>query len=368
MSNVNRQADKADFLTSFKKVILMPVNAIPIGAAFPFPSRQSVKSPISPMSNASEPENPFSDALGVNDGFSTPSSLSRPVSPGLTSPGSGRMTPQPSGAPRTELDAKAAILNSRMEGIRSLFSIELVLDLVHKGKESLERAALFVTLGGHTGEEAKEQCEAIFIALVQTVGQRHVKSGFDKAVEHLSHYNPRDTPSVEEGEQHSVQPLVQFLELVNVGDLIQQMLDVFYEQELVSLKLSDRNDFLNPAVKEKKKFEQMLDERVAAGLNTGIDVLINEVDYLLATTQKATDFNPGVAGTDGSATLDIGPSETAKKIVDLVSSHTKILVGSTDKNVLDVFNQEIGMRLFASLCKHLKKQRISVDGSIMLIS
>jgi len=98
-----------------------------------------------------------------------------------------------------------------------------------------------------------------------------VKSGLDKAVDHLSQYNPRDVPD-NDADQVVVQPLVQFLELVNVGDLIQQMVDVFYEQELVAAKLTDRNDFLNVAVKEKKKFEQMLDERVAAGLNTGIDV------------------------------------------------------------------------------------------------
>jgi recyclin-1 len=45
-----------------------------------------------------------------------------------------------------------------------------------------------------------------------------------------------------------------------------------------------------------------------------------------------------------------------------------MLVGSTEKNMLDVFNQEVGLRLFSVLCKHLKRQRISVDGAIKLIS
>lgn len=215
------------------------------------------------------------------------------------------------------------------------------------------------------GYNRKEQCEQIFVTLIQIVGQRHVKSGFDKAVNHLSKYNPRELSTAEEDDEVIVKPLVQFMELVNVGDLIQQMMDVFYEQELVSTKLSDRNDFLNPAIKEKKRFEQILDDRVAAGLNTGIDVLIGEVDYVFAKTQKATDYNPGIVG--DHAVLDIGPSETAKKIVTLVSSHTKLLVGSTDKNVLDVFNREVGIRLWTSICKHLKIQRISVDGAIVLI-
>ncbi|KAF3916788.1 Recyclin-1 [Dactylellina cionopaga] len=375
MSNINRQADKADFLTSFKKVILMPVNAIPlpplkplnignIGIGFPVnpflrpkPTTAAIAPP--PMTDL-QSDNPYQSTLEVpGDQLN---GHARPPTPASD----GRTTPQPQAAPTTELAAKAAILNTRMEGIRTLFSIELALDLVHKAKAALERAACFVRFGGQIGEEAKEQCEQIFISLIQILGQRHVKSGFDKAVTHLSQYNPRELSTAEEDEQVIVKPLVQFMELVNVGDLIQQMLDVFYEQELVAQKLSDRHDFLNPAVKEKKRFEQMLDGRVAAGLNNGIDVLIKEVDYVFAKTQKPTDYNPGIVG--DALSTDIGPSEAARKVVDLVASHTKLLVGSTDKNVLDVFNQEVGMRLWSSICKHLKIQRISIDGAIVLIS
>jgi recyclin-1 len=145
------------------------------------------------------------------------------------------------------------------------------------------------------------------------------------------------------------------------------MVDVFYVQELVAPKLSDSDDFLSPAVKEKKRFEQMLDERVAAGLNKGIDALMDEVEYICATTQSPSDFNPPLMA-DGKVDIsDIGPSETATKIIEMVSSHVGMLVGSTDKNVLEVFNQEVGLRLFTVLCKHLKRQRISVEGAIRLI-
>jgi recyclin-1 len=85
------------------------------------------------------------------------------------------------------------------------------------------------------------------------------------------------------------------------------------------------------------------------------------VEYLCGTTQLPTDFNPV------GPIVDIGPSPTATRIIDIVSSHTSMLVGSTDKNVLDVFNQEVGLRLFTALCKHLKRQRVSVDGAIRLI-
>jgi recyclin-1 len=333
LSNVSRQAAKQDFLSSFRKVVMLPMNAL---SAIPAPFAATRPAPA--MSEQS---------LEAGNRMSTPVPIERSSSPKHE-------------APTSELAAKAAIMNSRLEGIKSLFSIEIALDLIHAAKASLERVASFVRLGGQSGEEAREQCETVFIVLLQILGTRHIKNGFDKAVIHLSQYNPRE---ITEHGQTGVEPLITFLELVNVGDLIQQMVDVFYVQELVVPKLSDRDDFLSPAVKEKKRFEQMLDERVAAGLNKGIDVLMDEVEYICATTQLPTDFNPVATG----QMSDIGPTETAKRVVDLVSSHTGMLVGSTEKNMLDVFNQEVGLRLFTALCKNLKRQRISVDGAIKVI-
>ena len=374
MSNVSRQAAKRDFLSSFKKVVMMPVNALP---SFPMSSPFSSTKPT----NAVTESNSNLDTMETSytGGKSRAAELAATSTPPLRS-----STPQPE-APTTELAAKAAIMNSRLEGIRSLFSLEVALNLTHLAKASIERAALMAQTGGKHGADAKEQCGTIFVTLIDILGNRHIRNGFDKAVNHLTGYNPRDVRtfreqvrgdgSTTEGSTTiSVEPLVTFLELVNVGDLIQQMVDVFYAQELVTPKLIDRDDFLDQSVKEKKKFEQMLDERVAAGLNKGIDVLMEEVEFICATTQTASDFNPGAANEgakSGSAMpgiMDIGPSITAQQVVDMVSSHTGMLIGSTDKNMLDVFMQEVGLRLFGVLCKHFKRQRISVDGSIKLIS
>lgn len=357
MSNLNRQAAKRDFLSSFRKVVMMPVNALPT-----FGSAKTAT--VATRSSAAH--------FDTTDTSYTGGRPRTPNIPGSATPPLRSSTPVQE-APTTELAAKTAILNSRLEGIKSLFSIEVALNLTHIAKASIERTALMVQMGGTDGEVAKKQCSTIFTTLIDILGNRHVKNGFDKAVGHLGQYNPREVRKFKQEASNGssvaagssthlgVEPLVTFLELVNVGDLIQQMVDVFYSQELVAPKLLETDDFLNPAVKDKKKFEQMLDERVAAGLNKGIDVLMDEVEYICATTQTPTDFNP-------TGVVDIGASATAKQIVDMVSGHTGMLVGSTDKNMLDVFNQEVGLRLFTTLCKHFKRQRISVDGAIQLIS
>ncbi|KAI1188288.1 exocyst complex component Sec10-like protein [Nemania serpens] len=346
MGSFNRQADKNDFLSSFKKVVMMPVSVLPSAFGSSKPT---------PTSTATNPA--FRHSIA-----GTPAS-SRPQTPGLGNSVERSGSPLPPEVPTDELKAKAALMANRLEGIKGLFSIEVALGLVQAAKESLGRAAKFVRLGGQMGEEAREQCEAIFVALVKVLGQTHVKNGFRKAVDHLSRYNPRE---ISDHSQTAVAPLVIFIELVNVGDIISQMIDVFYEQQLAAPKIADKNDFMDPAGLAKKKFEQMLDENVAAGLNKGIDVLMDEVEYLCATTQLPTDYNP--PGNDLSNASDIGPTVTAKRITELVSSHTKMLTGSTEKTMLDVFNGEVGLRLFTALCKHLKRQRISTEGAVNLIA
>lgn len=376
----NRQADKKDFLTSFKKVVMMPVSVLPTSLGLPLGSPFASSKPATTSSNANG---------GLQPSTTTPQP-SRPHSPSLTGGGIERSgSPLPGKAPTDELAAKAALMTSRLEGIKSLFSIEVALSLVHNAKSSLGRMAVFIQLGGQAGGEAREQCENIFVALLRILGNGHVKPGFDKAVAHLSQYNPRE---VSQHDKRGVAPLVTFIELVNVGDLISQMIDVFYEQQLAGPKIADRNDFLDPAGMAKKKFEQMLDESVAAGLNKGIDVLMDEVEYICATTQLPTDYNPttpemaaAANGSDASKQgggipaalasplppgldMDIGPTHTAQRIRDLVASHTSMLTGSTDKSMLDVFNGEVGLRLFTAVCKHLKRQRISNVGAIKLIA
>ncbi|POS84661.1 hypothetical protein EPUL_005222 [Erysiphe pulchra] len=313
LASLNRTSDKKDFMNSFRKVVKMPIHVLPSVSKFGT-KRSSNKDTLSipKLSTSTRSQSP---------------GLNRSTSP-VTSPVSQINT-----APNEELIAKTALMASRLEGIRSLISIEVALKFTHVAKESIERTALFVTLSGHGGEKARNHCSVIYVSLIQILGQRHIKSGFDKAVDHLSKYNPREVV----GHQQVVAPLVNFLELVN----------------------------FDPAVQAKKSFEKMLDDCVAAGLNKGIDVLMDEVEYLFATVQLTTDYNPSSIS-DGD--FELGPSKAAELIVNLVESHTKILEGGIDKNVLDVFNQEVGLRLFSVLCRHLKRQRVSINGAMKLIS
>lgn len=67
-----------------------------------------------------------------------------------------------------------------------------------------------------------------------------------------------------------VGPLLNFFELVHVADLVQQMVHIYYKQEMV--RFVDEHDFLNGCNSEKKAFERNLDDSVACGLDQSINV------------------------------------------------------------------------------------------------
>lgn len=112
----------------------------------------------------------------------------------------------------------------------------------------------------------------------------------NSATERMMTYKP-----AEHEETTSVAPLLQFFELAHIGDTIQSIVQVFFDKEMVYIfhfsavawvdemeaqaPHIDRTDFLNVVVREKKRFENTLDECVAAGLNAGTQVLMNQVRF-----------------------------------------------------------------------------------------
>jgi recyclin-1 len=104
----------------------------------------------------------------------------------------------------------------------------------------------------------------------------------------------------------------------------------------------DKTDFLNSVVREKKRFENALDDSVAGGLNAGTDLLMNQVDHIIQRLTKPREYYP-----PEDVDLELGPTEGCKEAIRCLEVHCKLLKGSTSKEVLEVFHQEVGIRLIA---------------------
>ncbi|GMM33306.1 Rcy1 protein [Saccharomycopsis crataegensis] len=288
----------------------------------------------------------------------------------------------------TEFEAKLAIMNNKLIRIKSFFSLDLSLNILNNARTSIQRITVFINEINKLNEEVesildldynknilrscKKQIEVIFIKITEILGEQHVKKGFEKAIKRLKDYNPDDNTNGTASEtnnqnsQDSVQPLVMFTELVNIGDLIQNLIEVFYTEELVNKKIINKNqDFLSKVLQSKKKFELMLDDSVADGLNIGIDALINKIQYIYHNFQNPKDFIPD----DADKHVKIGVvTVCAMKTIDLLSTHVNLLIGVTEKSTIDVFQQEVSQRFFGLIVKNLKTLKINTTGALTLIS
>ncbi|KAG9104359.1 F-box protein: endocytic membrane traffic, recycling ReCYcling 1 [Ceratobasidium sp. 392] len=222
-----------------------------------------------------------------------------------------------------------------------LLSLDTALELIHADREALKRCETFKEYPAPFGHRVRETIEELFILM---------------AAEQMRTYQP-----AEHAETTSVAPLLQFFELAHIGDTIQSVIQVYFDKELAPF--IDKTDFLNAVVREKKRFENALDDAVAGGLNAGTEVLMNQVEHIIITRTGPRVYYP-----DKDVPLELGPTKGCQEAIACLEMHCKLLKGSTSKEVLEVFYQEVGIRLHAILQKHLKRQIISLEGGFQVIA
>lgn len=128
--------------------------------------------------------------------------------------------------------ASAPRAPGRFDRLQLLLSLDTALQLLQADRDSLKRIQTFLRFPGTYGRKVRDAIEEVFIVLLQVLNEKHVGPAFDKARRQMETYKPEDHDS-EMGGGGSVAPLVQFFELVHIGDTIQQMVDVYYEKEMV---------------------------------------------------------------------------------------------------------------------------------------
>ncbi|KAI0299356.1 exocyst complex component Sec10-like protein [Multifurca ochricompacta] len=270
-------------------------------------------------------------------------------------------------APATTSVAPRPSRISSYDNLQLLLSLDVTLELIHATRESLKRVEIFVNYPGTYGIRVRETIEEVASELLGILGERHVRAGFESAITQMRAYQPPElSDPISEPEEPapastSVAPLVQFFELVHIGDMIQSIVQVYFDKELAPHV--DLTDFLNPVVREKKRFENLLDDSVAKGLNAGIEVLMNQVDHIItALTPPRTYYPPE------DAPLLLGPSKGCTEAIKCLEEHIRLLQGNVNREVLEVFEGEVGVRLIGILQKHIKRQIISLNGGFQVIA
>ncbi|TRM62311.1 exocyst complex component Sec10-domain-containing protein [Schizophyllum amplum] len=327
---------KRNVLASFTDVLLLPVTIVPrtmgaVGGAIMTGGSAAVQgiAMLNPQSKNLEKE-PESTVFEIGDEFDDGMRRRRSTATAVSVASSTTTLAGP---------APAQAVNQ----FELLLSLDVALQLIHADREALKRAETFAGYPGHYGHRVRDTIEEIFVLLLQALSEKHVTPGFGLAIEHMLAYKP-----AEHEETTSVAPLLQFFELVHIGDTMQSMLQVYFDKEMAPH--IDRTDFLNPVVREKKRFENALDDSVRPA-ECGTDVLMNQVEHIILTLTQPREYYPPEDGD-----LELGPTKACTEAIN------------TSKEVLEVFYQEVGIRLIAILQKHIKRQIISLSGGFQVIA
>ncbi|GEQ66930.1 hypothetical protein JCM33374_g593 [Metschnikowia sp. JCM 33374] len=260
--------------------------------------------------------------------------------------------------------ADAKILAENIKSMNKVFSPELAFDILNGAKHSLERLYQFQEFSINSVLlEVHATIQEEFMDALECLGTDHLKTGFERALSYLKDYNPKDINVADSGNNGSaIGPLVIFFESIHTADMIVQMLEIFYKEEMVHKSIvKNENSVLNPSLQSKRKLEGMVDKFVADGLNIGIEVLFKEIESVYISTLKDSDYNPS------NGTARDGPTTAARKVVSILEDNIDLLVGTADKSIVEVFQQEVAERFFQAIVKSLKRSTISVEGAVVLI-
>lgn len=66
-----------------------------------------------------------------------------------------------------------------LDNLDLLLSLDIALELIHADRESMKRAETFSGYPGAYGHRVRDTIEEIFCLLLQALGERHIKPGFD---------------------------------------------------------------------------------------------------------------------------------------------------------------------------------------------
>ncbi|KAL6451209.1 RCY1 Recyclin-1 [Candida maltosa Xu316] len=265
----------------------------------------------------------------------------------------------------SKIQAKAKILSENIKSLDKIFSPELIVNILSDVKVSLHRLLKFKNFSiVSLRDDIYQSTQFIFIDVLDLIGMEHLNPGFEKALTYLQTYNPNSSTFTLTHNESFDEPLVLFFDLINMADIIIQMIDIFYKEEMLHNSLiKNENSILNPSLQNKKKLEALVDKYVADGLNIGIEILVYQIENIYRDYLKETDYNPP----DEDIT-NFGATEAAQKAIKVLEKNMNLLVDSADKSIVDVFQQEIAERFFQIIVKLLKTQTISTTGATNLIS
>lgn len=275
-----------------------------------------------------------------------------------------------------EIEYNLKKLENDIGNIRNLIDLPLCIEIIQMSSNRINNIMSFlevysklnVSITTDEYELHEKTCEMIYENLLNNIDSLHLSKAFERSLKLLVDYklDPEDESD------SIISPLSNFSELINVSDIILQLLQMFYKNDIENIHKKVPNhvnkkkktfDFLNQLVIKKKNFELKVDDYVANGLNIGITKLLEQIEFIYTLNQSPKDYCPDEESKAGEV------STCCLQTVNLLGLHCKMITESlANKATLEVYNQEITERLFQFVLRNLKKNIVNVEGGKNLIN
>ncbi|KAJ1720699.1 F-box protein: endocytic membrane traffic, recycling ReCYcling 1 [Coemansia erecta] len=263
-------------------------------------------------------------------------------------------------------------------------SIGTCLNMVLANREAVGRLAVFADAPAdmRLGRLAAEAIESVFCILLHSIGS-HVRPAFARIVAELKDIEQAAMASMDaqaSAQQPGLAPQppggdaalrerfaaasLRFLELIHLADLAVQLVELHYTRALVGGGFVSAADFLSTCNQEKRGLERAIDDAVAVGMDSVIDVIVQQTEHILQTTQQAADYFPPT-----SVSLKLTPTLACTHAVHFLAESTLALRQLTAQRSLRlVCLGEIGERMFHVLVRNIGRFRVSEPGGFQLIA
>ena len=83
-------------------------------------------------------------------------------------------------APNTALQSPVTTAAASWGTLDLFLSLDVALEFIHADRESLKRVDAFAAYPGHYGHKVQDTIEEVFILLLQSLAERHLKPGFER--------------------------------------------------------------------------------------------------------------------------------------------------------------------------------------------
>jgi len=218
--------------------------------------------------------------------------------------------------------------------VPELTTLEPILHFIHAHEESVRRCVKLSKPG-----TIPQSLQRLFDTLLDYLGYQYLHPALEAALEPL---------------RAGRAGRVQFLEVVQQANQIVILLQRHFHVEIAP-HASQSNSILAECINKKDRLLTVLEDKVSEGLELTLDLIIATLERQLSSEQGRNDFR---LSEDDIIAIN-RPTAACINAVSYIAAQSKVVQANLDGKNVNIFLEELGLRLQTLLLEHFKRFTVS---------